>query len=184
MGKGQGIRLGDYKYFCDCLDNVRGDSDIVKALHMLFYGSPGIYLLNNHLSIYQLIIYLSINSSYIKIYLQKPIIIIIYIYNIYKLGKKQDSKKNLRNFNGFPDVNNKEKKLKKLKEKKSKWVSSLLKDALNLFGLPVGGTRDELVGRLIDFLFNPSIIKKEGEKKEKITKELSSKKRKSSSSSR
>lgn len=137
IGKGQGIRLGDYKYFCDCLDLNRGDSDIIKSLHMLIYGTP---------------------------------------------GKKQDSKKNLRNFNGYPDLNNKENRLKKLIENKKKWVLSLLKEALNLFGLPVTGTREELAVKLNDYLHNPEIIKKEGEKKEKISKDSSSKKRKNPSS--
>ena len=64
-----------------------------------------------------------------------------------------------RLFSGFPDQNSKKEKLNKIIENKKKWTISLLKDALGLFGLEKGGIRDELASRLIDYLFNPSILK-------------------------
>lgn len=38
---GVGIKLGDNKHFCKEIEKVKGDSDIVKALHTLFFGSAG-----------------------------------------------------------------------------------------------------------------------------------------------
>lgn len=50
-------------------------------------------------------------------------------------------------------------RLDKVLENKKKWTTSLLKDALGVFGLEKGGTREELATRLIDYLQEPSIIK-------------------------
>ena len=77
------------------------------------------------------------------------------------VGKKAETKKHIRAFSGFA-ASVKDDKLKKLLENKKKWTVSLLKEALHLFALPVGGTREELASRLIDYLQSPTITKEGG----------------------
>ena len=96
------------------LEKVKGDDDIVKALHMLMFSS---------------------------------------------IGKKVDAKKNIRLFSGFADDSVKDEKKSKVTENKKKWTVQLLKDAMSLFGLEKGGSRNELVERLMDYLILPSIVK-------------------------
>ena len=76
-----------------------------------------------------------------------------------RVGKKHETKKHLRSFSGIPDLNNKKKYLDKVLENKKKWTVSLLKDSLGLFGLEKSGTREELAGRMIDYLAKPSVLK-------------------------
>ena len=76
-----------------------------------------------------------------------------------RVGKKHETKKHLRSFSGFPDLNDKKKYLEKVLDNKKKWTVALLKDSLGLFGLEKSGTREELVGRMIDYLAKPSVLK-------------------------
>ena len=39
--QGQGITLGEYTYFVEELTKLRGDDEVVKALHQLLYNNPG-----------------------------------------------------------------------------------------------------------------------------------------------
>lgn len=41
LGQGKGVLLGDYSFFTEQLSKVKGDSEVVKALHSLIYGKPG-----------------------------------------------------------------------------------------------------------------------------------------------
>jgi hypothetical protein len=41
VGKGTGMTLAEYDYFCEEFLKVKADSDLVKALHGLLYGTPG-----------------------------------------------------------------------------------------------------------------------------------------------
>ena len=111
---GTGIKLSEYPFFLKGLEKVKGDDDIVKALHMLMFSS---------------------------------------------IGRKFDAKKNIRLFSGFADDSAKGEKKSKVTENKKKWTVQLLKDAMSLFGLEKGGSRHELVDRLIDYLMLPSVLK-------------------------
>jgi hypothetical protein len=75
------------------------------------------------------------------------------------VGKKLETKKHLRQFSGFPEDAKIEEKRGKVLQAKTKWTVALLKDALGMFGLEKGGTREELAGRLVDYLAKPEAIK-------------------------
>lgn len=70
------------------------------------------------------------------------------------LGSKQDRKKNLRLFSGF-DAADQPKALGKLVDKKRPWTVAMLKRAAAALGLAVAGSREELCGRIADFLAAP-----------------------------
>lgn len=96
-------------------------------------------------------------------------------------GKKSETKRNLRAFRGFPSEIDIGEKTAKLIEKKKVWTVSLLKSALDLFGLEKGGDRDTLCARLVKFLANPENTKKASGKKRKVSSSSGPKRKRSKS---
>jgi hypothetical protein len=39
--EGKGVKLGEYSYFTAAIDKLKGDDDLLKALHSLLFNSPG-----------------------------------------------------------------------------------------------------------------------------------------------
>jgi hypothetical protein len=75
-------------------------------------------------------------------------------------AKKFEFRRNIKKFSGFPiDVTSKEEKISKLTEKKSSWTVNRLKVVVDMCGLEKAGTRDELIAKLVDFMFCPSVAK-------------------------
>lgn len=99
------------------------------------------------------------NKQLEKISGDSDVIKSLYSIMFNKIGKKIETKKHLRLFSGFEGENTQKEKLGKVLENKKKWTISLLKEALSLFGLEKGGTRDELANRLMDYIGKPEILK-------------------------
>lgn len=74
-------------------------------------------------------------------------------------GKKHLWKSNVRKFSGFPERFTKADKISKLTEKNALWNVSRLKNVLEICGVDKMGTRDQLIERLVDFMFCPTILK-------------------------
>lgn len=87
----------------------------------------------------------------------------------------------LRAFRGFPSEIDIAEKTAKLIEKKKVWTVSLLKSALDLFGLEKSGDRDALCTRLVKFLANPENTKKASGKKRKASSSSGPKRKRSKS---
>jgi hypothetical protein len=45
VGKGNGIMLGEYPFFCEHLQKIRGDSDLVCEFHLLLNNSQVVIIL-------------------------------------------------------------------------------------------------------------------------------------------
>lgn len=99
-------------------------------------------------------------------------------------GKKSETKRNLRAFRGLPSDIDIGEKTAKLIEKKKVWTVSLLKSALDLFGLEKGGDRDALCARLVKFLANPENAKKASGKKRKVSSSSGPKRKRSKKSAK
>lgn len=80
------------------------------------------------------------------------------------MGRKANAKHNLREFSGFTRDSDLQEKIEKVTDNKKKWTVALLKEALGLFGLEKGGSREELCKRLVDYLSAPRIVVHNGKR--------------------
>lgn len=92
-------------------------------------------------------------------------------------GKVATRKRQIRKFSGFSDDIKKENVITKVESSK-KWTQPTVKAALGLFGLEKGGSKEECVERMVDYMMSPSVVKEAKE-----VKKTKSKKRKASVSS-
>lgn len=74
-------------------------------------------------------------------------------------GKHTMRKRQIRQFSGFPEDSPSRTTLVDKITNSKKWTVSALKSAAGLFGLEKGGSRDEIVGRFVDFIIRPSELK-------------------------
>jgi hypothetical protein len=74
-------------------------------------------------------------------------------------GKHTMRKRQLRLFAGFPEDSPSRSTLVDKVTNSKKWTLALLKSAAGLFGVEKSGTRDELIGRFVDFIISPTELK-------------------------
>lgn len=132
--EGDGVKLGDYDYFVKNLEKHTGEKFIQRL------SSKVVNFINDTAG----------DSDLVK--------------GLHSLmfgfpGKKAETKKHIRSFSGFPTGTVQGDKVSKIADNKKKWNVSLLKDALDLFGLEKGGVREDLVTRLVDYLAKPVVLK-------------------------
>lgn len=131
--EGLGTALVENEKFCKGLDKLKWDDELVKNLHILLYGVRGK------------------GKQYAPLQL---------INSLKRLGKKADTKKNIRKFSGFPADTQKDDLIAKISAKKSIWTLSSLKALADMFNLEKGGSKDNLIERVVTFLMCPSLVEK------------------------
>lgn len=73
-------------------------------------------------------------------------------------GKKSERKKYLKKFSGFPEGSDPKKYIDIVTNRKS-FTVSILKEILGLLGLEKGGTREDLIEKLVGYLSKPYAVK-------------------------
>jgi hypothetical protein len=83
--------------------------------------------------------------------------------------EKDDIKRNIRSFSGFSAAINLDEKIDKVSKDKVKWTAEIVMSVAAMFGLDDTGERNMIIGRLVRYLANPTVIKEDFSAEKKIT---------------